>query len=1280
MDLSQGTPRRRRLLAIGLALALVGGAGCTVERIVPQSAFSCGSGGPCAPSTTDGGSGADRRSFSDDTGVDPPADAEVPDSGVAAAVLSVDRVDFGRTVVGAVVVLSVRLSNPTGVPVVVAALTPRDMIGGDFTITAPPDPTQIAIAPGQTLAVEVTFRPSAEGRREGAIVLDLCVGGCPASVDLVGFGILDAIACSAMIEFGFVNPGTCALGLVSCTNTSSHAASIEAVALAAGADPAIAVTPLAASVPLGPGAGHDVTVTFCPTGLGSVQASLRIEVAHPEPTRSRIDVLIRGEGGGADIQCGAASIDVGAVPVGASVEQRTTCRNVGSVPMSLRSVALAPGASPAFAVRLESNGNAVMPPTSVRIGEGFDVVFTYQPTIAQTDTATVVLETSDPDSPALRIGAVGSGQQAPGCSLEVAPVALEHGIVIPGLFADAAARLRNVGVGPCAVSIQSAPPVGGVFTVLTPALGRGHLVAPGDSLSIVTRFSPLGDGRFTSALSVATTDPVATRLDFTLGGSGLSAPVEIEPSFLEFGAIPVGCAAAALRRFRVTSYQTTAVDLLAATISSGPYTIESSTTAVRIQPGGHVDFVVGYQPTVSGLDFASLRIELEGLPAIEIPLAGEGSAAAASTALFGPIARPAVDILFVVEDRAQMAAPQARLTDASAGFVRRLAALGADYQIGVTTTDSSPGVAGRLRGATPVVGITTPNAVDVVAANLDVGTAGGSSQGLYAATQAVTNQALLAGANAGFSRPDAELVVIFLTREIDGSPGAAASYLTALGNRPSGVPGAARVFAISGGADGCAGNGVLAPPELRYAAVADLSGGAVFGVCDAAFDDTLRAIADALFARSPVYQLPARPAPGTLVVSVDGRLVPPIGAAGTAWGVSYDPPRVEFTTGNQPSDDASVSMVFDVFCVAPTCGDGMQDIGEQCDDGDASDADACPTTCWTAHCGDGFVRVGLERCDDMNNIPGDGCSATCLEEGCGNGVREAPEECDLGVLNSNATPDGCRTDCRLFFCHDGVDDSNEQCDDGNTDDTDACVDQCADATCGDGHVHTGVEECDDGNLIDNDDCANDCSSNLVTFTVSTRSQSVNLSAEAPLAFNDDDDGFAVVQIGFGFRYLGRQVTTVYVGTNGFIGFNQQGATSLNNLSIPSTASPNEIVAWWWDDLDLGRQISGAPPPQATTSVSGTPGSRVRQFTFRYVPKYDTGDSVVIAQVRLFEFNDIVEVHYGPHLQVGPTATAWSASAGWEAAGGTRGAAILGCTPTCSSNNYPVNTVYRLTPR
>ncbi len=129
------------------------------------------------------------------------------------------------------------------------------------------------------------------------------------------------------------------------------------------------------------------------------------------------------------------------------------------------------------------------------------------------------------------------------------------------------------------------------------------------------------------------------------------------------------------------------------------------------------------------------------------------------------------------------------------------------------------------------------------------------------------------------------------------------------------------------------------------------------------------------------------------------------------------------------------------------CGNGIANLGEECDDGNLSNTDNCTSQCNLPVCGDGFVQPG-------NN-----------------------EQCDNGASNSNSTPNACRTNCQLAHCGDGVTDSSEQCDDANSINTDNCISTCQLAKCGDGFVQHSIGEfCDDGNNVNGDGCSADCHS------------------------------------------------------------------------------------------------------------------------------------------------------------------------------------------------------------
>ncbi len=101
-------------------------------------------------------------------------------------------------------------------------------------------------------------------------------------------------------------------------------------------------------------------------------------------------------------------------------------------------------------------------------------------------------------------------------------------------------------------------------------------------------------------------------------------------------------------------------------------------------------------------------------------------------------------------------------------------------------------------------------------------------------------------------------------------------------------------------------------------------------------------------------------------------------------------------------------------CSPTTCGDGVQEGAESCDDGNQTPFDGCSPTCQaeptcptgqacSSTCGDG-ITLGAEECDDGNLRNGDGCSDTCTQET--GFVCEVPEGC---------TGDDCTIDLPIIY-------------------------------------------------------------------------------------------------------------------------------------------------------------------------------------------------------------------------------------------------------------------------
>lgn len=73
---------------------------------------------------------------------------------------------------------------------------------------------------------------------------------------------------------------------------------------------------------------------------------------------------------------------------------------------------------------------------------------------------------------------------------------------------------------------------------------------------------------------------------------------------------------------------------------------------------------------------------------------------------------------------------------------------------------------------------------------------------------------------------------------------------------------------------------------------------------------------------------------------------------------------------------------------------------------------------------------------------------------------------------------------------------------------------------------------------------------------------------AASTFDPEDEGFAgPLDLGFNFKYYGVSYSQVYVGSNGFLTFEEFEGNTYTNPQMPSSSVPNNIIAGFWDDLD-----------------------------------------------------------------------------------------------------------------
>lgn len=229
-----------------------------------------------------------------------------------------------------------------------------------------------------------------------------------------------------------------------------------------------------------------------------------------------------------------------------------------------------------------------------------------------------------------------------------------------------------------------------------------------------------------------------------------------------------------------------------------------------------------------------------------------------------------VDFVWVVDNSGSMSEEQDSVVDSLGSFVEVLDSFGADWQVGVTTTEGEDDDGGVI--VAPVITSQEADATEQFKAAVAVGTQGDiSEQGLLSAQKA-TSSALLAGSNAGLLRDEAVLSVIVVSDEDDQSPGDVSTYVDALEALKG--EGNARLSAVVGDLPaGCASPYAAADPAERYLDAVTMMEGVSDSICRKDLSDTMKALALNGLGLTDTFPLSTVPELETMEVRVDGVLI-----------------------------------------------------------------------------------------------------------------------------------------------------------------------------------------------------------------------------------------------------------------------------------------------------------------------------------------------------------------------------------------------------------------------
>jgi Abnormal spindle-like microcephaly-assoc'd, ASPM-SPD-2-Hydin/PQQ-like domain len=261
-------------------------------------------------------------------------------------------------------------------------------------------------------------------------------------------------------------------------------------------------------------------------------------------------------------------------------------------------------------------------PASLGTGGTITVPVTFAPTMPGAVTGTLSFSITEAGV-AQTLGAALNGNAIkPG--LTPTPATLDFGQVPVGATKSLTVSLTNTGPTDETISSSTAPSAPYTATGMPAA---GSVLAPGQSVSVSITYAPTAAGDNPAALTVTSTSNVERTVSVPLAGTGVVgvAQLEISPSSLDFGTVPVG--ESVTKTLTVSNSGNLNVTVTKAAPPALPYVVNTPLPeGLVLTPEDVLQVQVTFAPTAAG-SFNNLYVisSDDGHGAHEIPVTGTAS-------------------------------------------------------------------------------------------------------------------------------------------------------------------------------------------------------------------------------------------------------------------------------------------------------------------------------------------------------------------------------------------------------------------------------------------------------------------------------------------------------------------------------------------------------------------------------------------------------------------------------------------------------------------------------
>jgi large repetitive protein len=503
--------------------------------------------------------------------------------GVAPAI-AVDpaALDFGTVRVGASALRSITVTNPGSDTLEISEIT----ITAPFALQGVGLP--LAIAPGASVTLDVTFTPTTLGAIPGVLTIDSDAATSPTSISLAGAGVAPAIAVDpTSLAYGTVRVGTTQARDVTITNTGTDTLAISSIT-ASGSAAFQLVDP--APILVAPGGSLVVTVDFTPPTVGSFLANVTIV---SDAATSPTVIPLTGTGVAPAIAVDPSALAFGSVRTGTTASRVLTISNPGSDTLTISALTIA---AP-FAITATA-------PLAIPPGGSVATNVTFTPAGDGPVAGNLVIA-SDAPGP-ITVALTGTGV-AP--AIAVDPGSLDHGEVRVGTSADRSITITNPGTDVLTISAITA---GGPFNPVAPT---PTAIAPGASVLVTVRFTPPSATAFVGSLTIVS-DAATSPTTVALAGTGIEPLIAVDPGVVAFGNRRVGVAGPT--KLATVANPGTADLTIFAVMIGAPFAIVGPATPVVVPRGGSVAIEIAFLPTATGPFSESLTIHSDAGPSPSI--------------------------------------------------------------------------------------------------------------------------------------------------------------------------------------------------------------------------------------------------------------------------------------------------------------------------------------------------------------------------------------------------------------------------------------------------------------------------------------------------------------------------------------------------------------------------------------------------------------------------------------------------------------------------------------